>query len=91
MNASRKIVSRIELSLILFIFFLLLFMWPFVSSPILSNLKVLYLYLFIVWGIAISILFFISRRMIDSPVKKRIPMAKKKVQIQGAQISRNEA
>jgi hypothetical protein len=64
MKVAKRIVLKIELSLILFILFLVLFIWPFFSSPILSNLKVLFAYLFIVWGIAICILFLISRRLI---------------------------
>lgn len=65
MKVSKTIVLRIELSLILFILFLILFLWPFFSSSILSNLKMLFVYLFIVWGIAICILFLISRRLIS--------------------------
>lgn len=61
MKFADKIVSRIELYIFLFAIGFILFQWPFLSSPILSNLEILFKYLFIVWGIIIFIIFLIAR------------------------------
>jgi len=63
MKASKKIVLRNELSLVLFICFLVLFLWPFFSSSILTTFKSLFAYFFFVWGVSICIIFFVSRRL----------------------------
>jgi len=64
MKVAEKIVLRIELSWILFVISLILFLWPFLSTSILSSLKVLFFYLFIIWAILIGIVLFISRRLL---------------------------
>jgi len=65
MKVAEKIVLRIELSWILFVISLILFLWPFLSTSILSSLKVLFFYLFIIWAILIGIVLFISRRLLQ--------------------------
>jgi hypothetical protein len=78
MKVAEKIVLKIELSLILCTVSLILFLWPFLSTSILSSLKSLFFYLFIIWAITIGVLLIFSKRLdpadsTDPPDGKRNP------------------
>jgi len=78
MKVAEKIVLKIELSLILCAVSLILFLWPFLSTSLLSSLKALFFYFFILWAIIIGILLIFSKCLdsadaTDHPDGKRNP------------------
>ena len=78
MKVAEKIVLKTELGLILCLFSLVLFLWPFLSTALLSRLNALFFYLFIIWAIIIGILLIFSKHLAsihatDPPDGKRNP------------------
>ena len=78
MKVAEKMVLRTELGLILCIFSLIFFLWPFLSMSILSRLNALFFYLFTIWAIIIGILLIFSGHLAsihasDHPDGKRNP------------------
>ena len=78
MKVAEKMVLKTELSLVLCVICLILFLWPFLSTSLLSRLKILFFYLFIIWAIIIGILLIFSKHLAsvhatDHPDGKRNP------------------
>ncbi len=78
MKVAEKMVLKTELSLVLCVICLILFLWPFLCTSILSRLKILFFYLFIIWAIIIGILLIFSGHLAsvhapDPPDGKRNP------------------
>ena len=78
MKVAEKMVLKTELSLVLCVICLILFLWPFLCTSILSRLKILFFYLFIIWAIIIGILLIFSKHLAsvhatDHPDGKRNP------------------
>lgn len=61
METLRKLLKHPEFSAILLLFCTALFGWPFISIADPSSPAAMFVYLFIVWGAVIVLLFFLAR------------------------------
>ncbi len=60
MDKNHFIFGKKEFGVFLFFLFWIIFNWPFVTIFDLENPKIIFGALFIIWGFAIGVLFFIS-------------------------------
>jgi len=61
METLRKLLRHPEFSVVLLLFSTALFGWPFISIAGPSSPATMFVYLFIVWGAVIVLLFFLAR------------------------------
>ncbi|MBU0468062.1 MAG: hypothetical protein KKF78_06670 [Candidatus Omnitrophica bacterium] len=65
MKRKERLFSKKEFSAFIFIFLFILLNWPFVSIFDKGHSRIIFYYLFIVWGISIYVLMLMGKSWID--------------------------
>ncbi len=72
MERLRNLFRQREFHMLLFCLAMVLVSWPLVSFSDVDRLKAMYVYLFLVWGLIIMLLFAVSRSLVDAS-KQALP------------------